>query len=95
MTGISAAVLPRGALGQVSYGGGGGGGGGAVPGSEPLPYFRENRTPKTYPILGNPTITAIRSGPDSENMPYFRENFIILRTRSGPDSKNIPYFREI
>ena len=24
----------------------------AAPGSEPLPYFRENRTPKTYPILG-------------------------------------------
>ena len=42
-------------------GGGGGGGGGtrsgfmrgcAAPGSEPLPYFRESRTPKTYPILG-------------------------------------------
>ena len=24
----------------------------AAPGSEPLPYFRESRTPKTYPILG-------------------------------------------
>ena len=24
----------------------------AAPGSEPLPYFRENWTPKTYPILG-------------------------------------------
>ena len=24
----------------------------AAPGSEPLPYFRENRTLKTYPILG-------------------------------------------
>ena len=38
---------------------GGGGGtrsgfiwGCAAPGSEPLPYFREKRTPKTYPILG-------------------------------------------
>ena len=24
----------------------------AAPGSESLPYFRESRTPKTYPILG-------------------------------------------
>ena len=24
----------------------------AAPGSEPFPYFRESRTPKTYPILG-------------------------------------------
>ena len=45
-----------------SMGGGGGVGGGvtrsglirgcAAPGSEPLPYFKESRTPKTYPILG-------------------------------------------
>ena len=41
--------------GGVGWGGGGGGvggGGGAAPGSEPLPYFRESRTPKTYHILG-------------------------------------------
>ena len=44
----------------VSGGGGGGGGGTrsgfirgcAAPGSEPLPYFRESRILKTYPILG-------------------------------------------
>ena len=53
-------------------GGGGGGGGGtqsgfiqgcAAPGSEPLPYFRESRTPKTYPILGK----------FDKITPYFRE----------------------
>ena len=32
----------------IFIGGGGGGGGG----SEPLPYFREIRTPETYHILG-------------------------------------------
>ena len=46
----------------VNPGGGGGGGGGALGqvsyggvqlrGPKPLPYFRESRTPKTYPILG-------------------------------------------
>ena len=35
----------------------------AAPGSEPLPYFRESRTPKTYPILGK----------FDKITPYFRE----------------------
>ena len=43
----STECAPGGALGQVSYGGGC-----AAPGSEPLPYFRESQTPKTYPIVG-------------------------------------------
>ena len=38
---------PGGALSQVSYGGV------QLRGPNPYPaYFRENRTPKTYPILG-------------------------------------------
>ena len=51
-------MTPRGAHMRPLPGGGGGGTqsgfirGCAAPGSEPLPYFRENRTPKTYPILG-------------------------------------------
>ena len=46
------------AMHQINHRKGGGGTrtgfirGCAAPGSEPLPYFRESRTPKTYPILG-------------------------------------------
>ena len=63
-------------------------------GSEPLPYFKESRTPKTYLILGK-SHNRTRSSPDSQNIPYFRENLIIPGTWSGPDSEIIPYYREI
>ena len=42
----------------------------AAPGFEPLPYFRESRTPKTYPILGkshNPGHPK-RSGPQKHTL---------------------------
>ena len=85
--------------------GGGGGGvlgqrsgfirGCAALGSEPLPYFRESRTPKTYPILGKSHNPGHPKRSGLQNIPYIRENFAIPGSRSGPDSENIPYFREI
>ena len=59
-----------------------------------VPYFKESRTPKTYPILGKTHNPGHRTSPECQNIPYFKENLIILGTRCGPDSDNTPFFRE-
>ena len=84
--------------------GGGGGGGGALgqissvmwgsaaPGSEPLPYFRESRTLKTYPILGKFHNPGHPMWSGLKKYSLFYGNSKIPCTRSGPDSEIIHYF---
>ena len=98
---------------HIPGGGGGGGGTGsgfiqfhAALGSEPLPYFRESRTPKTYPILGkshNPGHPK-RSGlqkpyPILGKISQFRAAEVVRTPKTypifGKFDKIIPYFREI
>ena len=66
----------------------------AAAGSEPLPYFMESQTPKTYPILGKSHNPGHLKRSGLQNDTLFWGKFHNPETRSCPDSENIPYFRE-
>ena len=79
----------------------------AAPGSEPLPYFRENRTPKTYPILireisqsrAPEAVRTPKTYPILGNISQFQAPEAVRTQKTYPIlekfDKITPYFREI